>query len=215
MERNGTGLAARPWQGGRGSFPGTFLLGAAAAALPSHSGEEPLAPRERGQCWCHVNTTRLAASHSPGPGQGARLETQARLHREQHPGCTCSSPLLKAGWHRRPGTEHQQFPTARQEHHGHRHGTGHAGHPPAAITPRTPARRNGSAQHRMASPPPAASAGTPQLGGSCQCRTRTVEWGEPCRGTEPSHHPLSLSSSVDDTQVTDTTQPNPGQLAQS
>lgn len=48
-----------------------------------------------------------------------------------------------------------------------------------------------------------------------QCRMGAVEWGEPCHGTELSHHPPSLSSSAGDTQVTITTQPSPGQLAQS
>lgn len=56
---------------------------------------------------------------APGQGRGAGWEAQARLRREQDPGSTHPMPVLKAGWHERPGMEQQQFPTARQEHHGH------------------------------------------------------------------------------------------------
>lgn len=41
MEQDGAGLAAGPWQGGRGFFPAPFQLGAAVAALPSHPRQEP------------------------------------------------------------------------------------------------------------------------------------------------------------------------------
>lgn len=100
---------------------------------------------DRGQRRCRFNITPHCQPR-PGPGARSELGGTGRLQREQDPGCARSSPLLRAGRHERPGTEQQQFPTARQEHHGHTHGTGQAGHPPPATSQRTPAGRNGSAQ---------------------------------------------------------------------
>lgn len=146
---DGLGLG---WLRGRGR--------ARAPSLPHSSREQlwqlcPLTPGRGGSAGA-ASPAQPSLPAQPRAGQGARLEAQAGLQREQDPS---SSPLLAAAWHKRPGTEQQPFPTARQ---GIRdtHRTGWAGHPPVATNSWG---RNGSAQHGVASPPPAASAGTPQV----------------------------------------------------
>lgn len=120
------------------------------------------------------------------------------------------SRLLRAGWHERPGMEQQAFPSARQEHHGHTHGTGQAGHP------QQPAHTCGKEERECPALGSCQDMEWPllhqgPLRGSQRCEG-PVERGEPCHGTELSHHPPSLSPSVEDTQGTDTTQPSPGTI---
>lgn len=175
--------------------------------------------RDRGQCRCRFNTTP-----HPGPGARSKLGGTGRLQREQGPGCTHSSPLLRAGWHERPGMEQQPFPSARQEHHGHTHGTGQAGHPPPATTHRTPAGRTGA--------PSACGVGCGAAGARNGLSSTSSLCGDPTGvrvlpvqdggcgvgGALPWHRALPPSpslSSAEDTQVTNTTQPSPRQLAQS
>lgn len=101
---------------------------AGASSLPRSDWEQlgQLCPltRERRQCWCPVHTTPLAACHSRRARSGAGGTGQAPEG--------AGSRQLRAGWHERPGTEQQAFPTASQ-------GTPSSQH--------TPAGRNGSAQH--------------------------------------------------------------------
>lgn len=166
--------AGPPGDGTGGGWAGLAVGHSREAGAPSlaHSSWEQLGQlcpltQERGQCQCRCNSTPLTASHGPGPR--SEVGGTGRLQRQQDPGCARSTALLRAGWHERPGTEQQQCPTARREHHGHRHGTGQAGHPPPATAHCSPAGRKGSAQRswhgaaRARNGLSSASAGAPRV----------------------------------------------------
>lgn len=124
---------ARGWAGCR-AMAGRLGLLPCPIATGSSCGSSALSPerspRSVGEGAVPFSTTPLAASPRPGRGKerGGRWEAQARLQREQDPGCARSSPLLKARM------EQQPLPTARDTHAGPAgQDTPRSHHPPHAC----------------------------------------------------------------------------------